>query len=75
MASIVVRQLEDAVKEALTLRAKENGHSMEAEARLILTDAVRPKNIGVALYKASREAATEIPILPRDDEARAVTVS
>lgn len=45
---------------------------MEAEARLILMDAVHPKNIGVALYKASREAATEIPILPRDDEARAV---
>lgn len=73
MASIVVRQLEDTVKEALALRAKENGNSMEAEARSILTDAVRPKNIGVALYEASREAAAEIPIPPRDDEARAVS--
>jgi len=36
MASITVRNLDPAIKERLRLRAAENGHSMEAEARRIL---------------------------------------
>ncbi|MFS0470113.1 FitA-like ribbon-helix-helix domain-containing protein, partial [Corynebacterium striatum] len=54
MASLVVRNLDDAIKEALVARAQENGRSMEAEVRAILIDVVQPKNIGIALYEASR---------------------
>ena len=40
MAQLVVRNLEDGVKERLRERAKEHGRSMEEEVRLILQDAV-----------------------------------
>ncbi len=40
LAQIVVRQLEDAVLEAVKLRAMANKRSTEAEVRAILTDAV-----------------------------------
>lgn len=40
MAQILVRNLEDAVKDGLRRRAEQHGRSVEAEAREILTDAV-----------------------------------
>ena len=40
MASITIRNLDDEVKDRLRLRAADNGHSMEEEARLILREAV-----------------------------------
>ena len=40
MASIIIRNLEDAVKTRLRVRAAENGRSMEEEARVILRRAV-----------------------------------
>lgn len=39
MAQLVVRRLDDAVKERLRARAKKHGRSLEAEARAILEDA------------------------------------
>ena len=36
IASITVRQLDDKLKRKLRVRAAENGHSMEEEARIIL---------------------------------------
>src|SRR5262249_1875027 len=39
MASITIRQLDDALKRRLRLRAARNGRSMEDEARTILRDA------------------------------------
>ena len=36
MASITIRQLDDTLKRKLRVRAAENGHSMEEEARIIL---------------------------------------
>jgi plasmid stability protein len=39
MAQLVVRRLDDAVKERLRARAKKHGRSLEAEARAILQDA------------------------------------
>lgn len=36
MASIVIRNIEDALKESLRVRAAKNGRSMEEEARMIL---------------------------------------
>ena len=43
MAQILVRNLEDQLKVRLQLRAKRHGHSMEAEARDILRDALRER--------------------------------
>ena len=39
MAQILVRNLDEAVKQALKHRAKQHGRSMEEEARLILSQA------------------------------------
>ena len=41
MSSITIRNLDPAIKERLRVRAAEHGHSMEAEARRILQDAVK----------------------------------
>jgi len=41
MAQVVVRQLEDEVKERLRQRAVRHGRSMEEEIRVILRDAVQ----------------------------------
>jgi plasmid stability protein len=41
MAQILIRNLEDQLKVRLQRRAKRNGHSMEAEARDILRNALR----------------------------------
>ena len=43
MASITIRNLDDAVKTRLRVRAAGNGRSMEEEARLILGEAVARK--------------------------------
>jgi plasmid stability protein len=44
VAQILVRNLEERLKTSLQKRAKENGHSMEAEVREILRDALKAKN-------------------------------
>ena len=41
MAQLIVRDLDDEVKEQLRQRAKRHGRSMEAEVRSILQNAVR----------------------------------
>jgi plasmid stability protein len=40
MASITIRRFDDAAKERLRVRASRHGHSMEEEARQILTVAL-----------------------------------
>lgn len=40
MAAVSVRNLDEAVRERLRIRAAQHGRSMEAEIRAILTDAV-----------------------------------
>jgi len=40
MSSITIRKLDPTVKERLRIRAAEHGHSMEAEARQILQQAL-----------------------------------
>jgi plasmid stability protein len=53
MASITIRNLEDAVKQRLRVRAAEHGHSMEEEARNILrqvmAEATPPRNLAAAI--------------------------
>jgi plasmid stability protein len=43
MAQILVRNVEDSLKARLQKRAKRNGHSMEAEAREILRNALHER--------------------------------
>ncbi|MDE0385790.1 MAG: plasmid stabilization protein [Defluviicoccus sp.] len=54
MASITIRNLDDAVKRRLRVRAAENGRSMEEEARDILRRAVGepapPQDLGRAIH-------------------------
>ena len=45
MSSIIVRGLDEAVKQQLAAQAKEHGRSMEAEVRAILTKAARRPHI------------------------------
>ncbi len=54
MASIVVRGLDDSVKEELTKQAMAHGRSLEAEICDILTEAVRKPQIGLALMRLHR---------------------
>ncbi|WP_245826096.1 FitA-like ribbon-helix-helix domain-containing protein [Kocuria massiliensis] len=53
MSSIIVRSLDDAVKQQLAAQAKEHGRSMEAEVRAILTKAAHRPHIGMALLAAA----------------------
>jgi plasmid stability protein len=49
MATLTIRNLRDATRQALRERAARNGRSMEAEARVILDGAVAAKGGGMAL--------------------------
>ena len=56
MASITVRNLDEALKRRLRVRAAENGRSMEQEAREILREALDPeaapsKILGTAIHQ------------------------
>ena len=72
MSSIIVRDLDDGVKQQLAARAKEHGRSMEAEVRDILTKAARRPHIGMALLSVARDVGgvDELPVPTRDDVAR-----
>lgn len=74
MTSIVVRGLDESVKQQLVAQAKRNGRSMEAEVRDILTKAARRPHIGLALMRAAGEVGgvDDLPIPERNDVARAV---
>ena len=58
MATIVIRNLDPAVKRRLQVRAAQNGRSMEAEAREVLTENVqnpsarkRKEGLGTAIHR------------------------
>jgi len=74
MSSIIVRGLDESVKQQLATQAKEHGRSMEAEVRDILTKAARRPHIGLALMQAAQGAGgvDDLPIPERSDVARAV---
>lgn len=74
MSSIVVRGLDESVKQQLASQAREHGRSMEAEVRDILTRAVSKPNIGVALLRAAQDVggAEELLLPERSDVARVV---
>jgi len=48
---------------------------MEAEARAILEEATRPRNLGLALYEAAQQhGGVDIIVPPREGEARVADV-
>jgi plasmid stability protein len=72
MASIVVRNLDEGVKQRLRVRAAQHGRSMEAEVRSILEESVRDQeNFGLAIMEAFRKhGGLELDIPPRTDMPR-----
>ena len=60
MAALRVRNLDDAVKERLRMRAASHGRSMEAEIRTILEDAVADPMGSGGLFEAILERFAEI---------------
>ena len=72
MASITIRNLEEATKRKLKIRAAMHGHSMEQEAREILKSALRQKpRTGADLVKAIRQrfaplGGVELEPFPRE---------
>lgn len=61
MATLTIRDLDDGVKQRLRVRAAENGVSMEAEVRAILSEAVREQRDEEpgAWYRCMRERLAE----------------
>jgi plasmid stability protein len=71
MASITIRNLDDAVKQRLRLRAAEHGRSMEEEARDILRRAVgpsvTPENLGARIHRRFADlGGVDLDLSPRD---------
>jgi plasmid stability protein len=71
MASITIRNLDDAVKQRLRLRAAEHGRSMEEEARDILRRAVgrapAAADLGAAIHRRfAAIGGVELDLPPRE---------
>ena len=70
VASITVRNLDEGLKRRLRIRAAENGHSMEQEARDILRAAKEPvptKKLGTAIHELFKPfGGVELEIPPRE---------
>ncbi|MCC6831562.1 MAG: Arc family DNA-binding protein [Thermoleophilia bacterium] len=70
MASLSIRDLDDAVRDRLRLRAAGHGRSMEAEVRAILTaavEAVEPVRglVGTLRDRVVAEGVVDLPLPPR----------
>ena len=78
MASLIVRNIDDALKEKLRLRAARHGRSMEEEARTILKDALatdEPLQTGLDFLNAMRARLApygylDIELPPREMDDR-----
>lgn len=73
MATLTIRDLDDQVKAGLRVRAAHNGRSMEAEARVILADAVArgPRSgLGTRIRERFGESGSSLDIPPRTDLGR-----
>src|SRR5580692_4852191 len=66
MASLTIRKLDDAVRDALRLRAARSGRSVEDEVRVILREAAQ-EGTSVAPGTASREPTPSLASLHRTD--------
>jgi len=74
VAALSIRDLDDDVKERLRRRAAGNGRSMEAEARLILADAVREPEPAGDLLSALVDMAQEFGGIALDIPPRTRTM-
>jgi plasmid stability protein len=75
MASLTIRNLEEALKAQLRVRAAHHGHSMEEEARQILraalTDADKPaQSLAVSIAQRLKGLGEAPSPLPRDELVR-----
>jgi plasmid stability protein len=72
MGVMTIRNIDDAIKRRLRLRAAMHGRSMEDEARDILraalsTDIPRPRNLGQAIHERFRRiGGIDLPDAPRE---------
>ncbi len=72
MAVMTIRNIDDAIKKRLRVRAAVNGRSMEDEARDILrsalsTDDPRPRNLGQAIHERFGPlGGVDLPDAPRE---------
>ncbi len=72
MAVMTIRNIDDALKKRLRLRAAMHGRSMEDEARDILRSALsaeipRPRNLGQAINERfGRLGGVDLPDVPRE---------
>ncbi|MDG4828628.1 Arc family DNA-binding protein [Solwaraspora sp. WMMD1047] len=71
MAALSIRDLDDAVKDKLRLRAARHGRSMEAEIRAILTAAVTDEAPRSDLFSALTERFAGLGGVDLDLPARA----
>jgi plasmid stability protein len=76
MAALSIRNLDDAVKQRLLVRAARHGRSMEAEARAILTEAVQEPADSAGLFTAlldrfSKLGGVDLDLPARAERARA----
>lgn len=72
MATLTVRKLKDTAAKRLKDRAKRNKRSMEAEARAILEDAVKPGTSVDFWEMADRIAAMTPPGRRRTDSTKII---
>lgn len=74
MGMVTVRNLDEQVKARLRERAARRGHSMEAEIREILADAVReraePPSLAEAFLAAFEGISADVPIPRRSTETQ-----
>lgn len=80
MAAVSIRNLDDAVKERLRLRAAGNSRSMEAEIRAILTEAVAEHEPAEDLFSAilarfGELGGVELDLPARETRARSADLT
>ncbi|GAB3069158.1 FitA-like ribbon-helix-helix domain-containing protein [Micromonospora schwarzwaldensis] len=73
MASLSIRDLDDAVREKLRIRAARHGRSMESEIRDILTAAVAEDEPGTDLFSALADRFTRLGGVDLDLPARSTS--
>ncbi len=69
MATLTLRNLPDEVRDRLRVRAAQNGRSMEAEAKLLLTLAL-PQQPGRDRHQVLRDIHAQLSSLPGYDPNR-----
>ncbi len=69
MANLTIRNLDDAIVEKLKAKAKDNGRSLEAELRVLLTEVAERLSAEELRARAKRIAAMT-PDVPQTDSVK-----